>query len=108
MRMDVDEAGQREARAAVDHPVGRAGEVAPEKGDAVVAEGDIDATAVNLTAQRLVPGDHPGGVLDHRRRHLAHSKATSADRDCFASLAMTMKAKSATKWRHGMAEPGPR
>ena len=81
-----------------------AGEIAPEKEDAVVLEGEVDAAAVNLPAQPFVPGDHPGGVFDQSRSHLAHSRPESPiDRDCFASLAMTMKVASSRGTREDAA-----
>jgi hypothetical protein len=72
--MDVDEPGQHEPCAAVDHPVGRAGEIAAEMDDAVFAEGEVNLAAVGVMVQRLVPGDHPGGILYHGGGHVARSQ----------------------------------
>jgi hypothetical protein len=69
MRMDIDQPGHDEAGAAVDRAVGRSGEAGPDEGDPVVGESDIDIAAIDMPAQPFVPGDHPGGVFDQRRRH---------------------------------------
>jgi hypothetical protein len=61
-------------RALLDRSVGGSGETASEEGDPVVGEGDIDIAAIDMTAQPLVPGDHPGGVLNQRRRHCFASR----------------------------------
>src|SRR5205085_3815564 len=61
VRMDVDQAGDDEAGAAVDDPVRGAGKFASDKGDAVVLENEVDTAAVDMMAGRFVPGDQPGG-----------------------------------------------
>ena len=69
MRMDVYEAGNHGTLGAVDDPVRRTGVIVADVGDAVVGKGEIEIAAVDVPPRRLVPGNHPGGVLDHSGRH---------------------------------------
>src|SRR5690349_17159469 len=88
VRVDVDQAGNDQPRAAVDNPVGRAGVAFAEKADTVVGKSEIDITPIGVAALRLVPADDPGSVFYHRSRHGLTSG--NLPRDCFAAPIMTM------------------
>jgi hypothetical protein len=49
--------------------VRRGGIIAPDKDDAVVGKGDVDAAAIDVPPGGLVPGDNPVGVFDQCRGH---------------------------------------
>src|SRR5439155_20013778 len=83
--------------AAVDRPIGGSGETAPEEYDPVVGEGDIDIAAVDVPARPFVPGNHPGGILDHGRGHRFSSPAVPV-LSCYRHSQMERR----------MAQPGPR
>jgi len=54
---------------AVDHPIGRAAVIPPEKRDPVVGKGDIDVPPVCLAPYGLVPRDDPIGIADYGSAH---------------------------------------
>ena len=75
VRMDVDQPRQHQTILAVDDPVRRPRVIPPDKIDAIVGKGDIDAAPVDLARDAFVPGDDPVGVFDDGGCHGASSPA---------------------------------
>src|SRR5262245_66121923 len=82
VRVDVDQSRHDHAVGTIDDPIGGASETGADMGDAIAIKGDVDATAIDMPAGSLIPGDDPIGILDDGRCHL--TPPDKLERPCYS------------------------